>query len=47
MLEVKEQDSLASSLKKFTGKDQIEGYKCEKCSLAKAISKRTFFYELP
>lgn len=47
MLEVKEQDSLASSLKKFTDKDQIEGYHCENCKKAKAISKRTYLYDLP
>lgn len=28
MLEVKDQDSLASSLKKFTDKEEIEGYTC-------------------
>jgi ubiquitin C-terminal hydrolase len=48
MLEVKEQDSLANSLKKLTDKEEIEGYTCEKCKKkVSKISKRTYFHELP
>ena len=48
MLEVKEQPSLASSLKKFSDKEEIEDYTCENCKKkVKTITKRTYFHELP
>ena len=48
MLEVKEQGSLADSLKKMTAKEEIEDYTCENCQKkVKSITKRTYFYELP
>ena len=48
MLEVKEQPTLADSLKKFNGKEEIDGYTCENCKKkVKSITKRTFFHSLP
>lgn len=48
MLEVKEQDSLAQSLKKFNQIQQIEGYTCDNCQKkVKKISKKTYLHELP
>ena len=48
MLEVREQPSLDSSLKRFNDKEEIEGYNCENCKKkVRSITKRTYFHELP
>jgi hypothetical protein len=45
MLEVKDQPSLADSLRKMTAKEEIDDYVCDNCKKkGKNISKRTYFY---